>query len=151
MISLKINNLKNFTSHLLVKDTFNKWQLVEGTIATHSVFQINGRINSDFFTADDLNEFPDKYNHWSSLRPICYEIIKGNSLPTYFKFVFRLDVIDEDSVDGQFVNVKYENGVLNVTTGISMKIFTPDKSAEKQFDSYITQFFIDNSIDFSIN
>lgn len=90
MISVKISNLKNFTSHLLVQDTFSQFLLVEAQICTHSVFTINGKRNESYFAAsEDENTTNTEYNSWGVLRPICYEIIKGKSLPSYFKFVLK--------------------------------------------------------------
>lgn len=163
MISLKINNLKNFTSQLLVKDTFSNFYLVEANIHTHSTFTINGRVNTSYYSTEELeNQGDHEFNTWDKLRPICYEIIKGRNLPSYFKFIFRLDTehtnkiissfpeFKDTDVDGFFINVKYESGSLTITTGTSLKIFTLDKSLEKAFDSYITVFFDKNSIEYSI-
>lgn len=163
MISLKINNIKNFTSMLLVKDTFADFLLVEANIHTHSTFSINGRINSSYYSAEESEKLSTEgYNAWSQLRPICYEIIKGRNLPSYFKFVFRLNSAQtalllealpeykSTDIDGLFLNIKYEGGTLTITTGTSLKIFTLDKTLDKHFDKYINDFFEQNSIDFSI-
>ncbi|MDD6571894.1 MAG: DUF5721 family protein [Thermoflexaceae bacterium] len=162
MISAKITNLKTFTSHLLVKDTFSGWSLVEAQILTHSVFTINGRKNPSYFTQEEQDDTDTgDYNPWELLRPVCYEIIKGKNLPSYFKFVFRLDACNtkkilsslsdykESDIDGLFLNIKYENGSLTLTTGTSLKIFTLDKSLDKTFDAFITRFLDDNSIEYS--
>ncbi len=161
MISLKITNIKNFTSHLLVKDTFADMLLVEAQISTHSTFSINGLVNTGYYSADEL-ETMAAYNSWSLLRPICYEIIKGKSLPTSFKIVMKLneaqvgallsalsDFKSED-VAGLFLNIRYENGSLTIVTGTSMKIFTLDKTLDKAFDTYITQFLENNTIEYEI-
>lgn len=173
MIFLKINDMKTFTSLLLVKNTFDKMELVEGTIKTHSTFVINGAKNASYYTDTDeepenqkenlqCSFLPDEYVTWEKLRPVCYEIIKGKRLPLYFKFVFRLDnsrtagllagLPDWNPADiaGLFLNIKYENGVLSLTTGTSLKTFTLDKSLDKAFDSFITAFLAENSIDYSI-
>lgn len=161
MIFLKINDIKSFTSLLLVKDTLEQMELAEGTIKTHSTFVIDGQKNTSYFT--DADEEPDsRYNTWERLRPICYEIIKGKHLPTYFKFVFRLDrertaqLLSEftdykaEDVAGLFLNIKYENGVLSLTTGTSLNLFTLDKSLDKAFDQFVTAFLSEYAIDFSI-
>lgn len=162
MISVKINNLKTFSSHLLVKDTFSSFLLVDAQIQTHSTFQISGRKNPSYFTEEEEDSSPSEYNPWSLLRPICYEIIKGRQLPAYFKFVFRLDEenlrkllltlpdFSEKDVDGLYLNVKYENGILSLTTGTALKIFTLDKALDKAFDHFLTSFLDNYSIDFSI-
>ncbi len=161
MIFLKINDMKCFTSLLLVKDAFEAMELVEGTIKTHSTFVIDGKKNTSYFS--DMDEEPEnEYNTWEKLRPVCYEIIKGKQLPLYFKFVFRLDKnrtekllaelpdFDITDITGLFLNIKYENGVLSLTTGTSLKIFTLDKSLDKVFDLFTTAFLTEHSIDYSI-
>lgn len=163
MISTKITNLKIFTSHLLVKDTFAKFYLVESQIHTHSVFTINGHINPSYFSADERENLTGaEYNEWRMLRPVCYEIIKGKNLPSYFKFIFRLDDetshdllrelpdFKETDIDGLYINIKYENGSLTLTTGTSLKIFTLDKSLDKAFDSFLIHFLDSNSIEYTI-
>lgn len=161
MIFLKINDIKGFTSLLLVKDTMEQMELVEGTIKTHSAFVIDGTKNMSYFT--DADEEPEsRYTTWERLRPVCYEIIKGRQLPTYFKFVFRLDIertthivsetadFKPEDVTGLFLNIKYENNTLSLTTGTSLAFFTLDKSLEKAFDRFVTDFLVEHSIDFSI-
>lgn len=165
MISIKFSNLKNITSHLLVKDTFNNWLLTEGQIYTHSLFTISGKVNPDYANNTDENEhstnLSNEYNSWQLLRPICYEIIKGKQLPTSFKFVLKLstdkikEVIDNSDfkstdIDGLFINIKYEKGILSLTTGTSIKIFTLDKSVDKAFDSYVLKFIDSNQIEYTI-
>lgn len=161
MIFLKINDIKGFTSLLLVKDTMEKMELWEGSIKTHSTFVIDGTKNMPYFT--DSDEEPEsRYNTWEKLRPVCYEIIKGSHLPTYFKFVFRLDeertnhIVSEtagfkpEDVTGLFLNIKYENNTLSLTTGTSLSFFTLDKSLENAFDRFAAAFLTEHAIDFSI-
>ncbi len=161
MIFLKINDIKGFTSLLLVKDTLEQMELWEGTIKTHSTFVIDGTKNTPYFT--DTDEEPQsRYNTWERLRPVCYEIIKGNHLPTYFKFVFRLDekrttgIVSQtpdfkpEDVTGLFLNIKYENNTLSLTTGTSLSYFTLDKTLEKAFDRFVCGFLTEHRIDFSL-
>ena len=161
MIYIKINNLKDFTAKLLAGTTFDQLELVEAQIMTHSTFSINGKTNEAFF--DDSADTPENtYNKWSLLRPICYEIIKGRSLPTFFKIVMRMDEsfvqkitsqtegYTGTDIDGLFINIRYENGALSITTGTSLKTFTLDKTLEKNYDRFILDYLEQNSIDFSI-
>lgn len=161
MILIKIKNIKSFTSTLLVKDTFNEMLLTEATICTHSTFTIDGHTNRNYYNDED--EMPDTdFNKWSILRPICYELIKGKHLPSYFKYVFKLSQPDVETVisslvdytladvDGLFLNIKYDKGEINIVTGTSMKTFLLDKSVEKAFDSYICEFLNKYNIEYDI-
>lgn len=167
MISLKINNLKNFTSHLLVKDTFAQFLLVEGQINTHSSFTINGRINEHYYTQEDWEHMQSEglsldFTQWGQLRPVCYEIIKGKNLPTSFKFILKLNstqvlsILTEltdyniQDIGGFFLNIKYDADALTIVTGTSLNTFTLDKTPDKVFDNYVTQFLEKHSIDYTI-
>lgn len=165
MICVKINNLKDFTSKLFVKDVFDEMYLTGATIRTHSTFQIEGRTNPDFFPDSDSLGL-EEYNSWKMLRPICFEIIKGKQLPCFFKIVLKLSPaqvqrflqqlpenvlsIKPADIAGLFVNIKYELGIITLTTGTSLTVFTLDKEPEKQFDQSICQFLTNHDIDFSI-
>ncbi len=161
MISLKITNIKNFTSHLLVKDTFADMLLVEAQINTHSTFTINGQSNTAYYSAEESRELAP-YTSWKQLRPICYEIIKGRSLPTSFKFIMKMNETQVmellanapeyniQDIGGVFLNIRYDNDSLTIVTGTSMNVFTLDKSIDKAFDTYVTQFMDNNSIEYEI-
>ena len=49
MIAFSLTNIKDFTSHLLVKDTFESFSFIEGEIVTYNTFRIDGFIQKDFF------------------------------------------------------------------------------------------------------
>lgn len=164
MISLKINNIRNFTSHLFVQDTFAEWLLVEGTIQTHSLFHVNGEVNASFFSKEEYEEHcKERFNPWKMLRPVCYEMVRGKNLPTRFKFVLGLNSQDvasilanhpdfrADNVEGMYLNIRFENGTITLTTGLSLKIFTLDKSLEKGLDSYISAFLDRYGIQYTID
>lgn len=42
MISLTLTNVKNFMSHLLLKETFDNFSFIEGEIITFNTFRIDG-------------------------------------------------------------------------------------------------------------
>ena len=45
-----------------------------------------------------------------------------------------------------FINIIYENGVLNIITGSSVKSFTLDKSHDFIWDEYVEEFIKNNGI-----
>ena len=53
-----------------------------------------------------------------------------------------------DSINGLFLNIRYTDGVATVVTGVSLNIFTMDKSLEHYFDSFIKGFLFEHKIDF---
>lgn len=63
MISLTLTNVKNFMSHLLLKETFDNFSFIEGEIITFNTFRIDGYIQKDFF--DSEKEIPE-YSLWKT-------------------------------------------------------------------------------------
>ena len=138
MIAIKINKVKDFMSKLLLSDMFDNFYITEGEITTFNTFKIDGYIKKDFFEKDAvLNE----YSKWESLRDFCYSIIKGKRTPLDFKFIFGLteqtienliiknDInVDPDTVQGLYMNIRYDGSELYCITGTSFKTFTMDKS-----------------------
>lgn len=162
MTALKITNIKNFMSSLLIKDIFDKLNVSEATISTYNTFQINGQINKDFYTSEELETIDQtEYSLWEKLRPFCFELIKGSKTPSFFKIVFLLSpqdiskliqtydlVFSLADINGLFINIKYSEGVLTCITGSSIRLFTMDKSLDHAFDTYVKHFLTQNNINF---
>lgn len=154
MISLTIRDTKVFMSHLLIKDTFDKLLLSEATIATANTYNINGAVNKDFFTKEELSELSEtEYTPWSRIKPFCFSLVKGSKVPSGMKLVFLLphDMVEKlltdsncnfnvSDVNGLFLNIRYADGTVTIITGTSLNIFSLDKSLEHFFDSYIKSF-----------
>ena len=56
MVALQIQDIKYFMNKLLLSQTFDNFQLVEGSITTYNTFRIEGRVHKDFFTNEELEE-----------------------------------------------------------------------------------------------
>ena len=154
MIAEEISNIKIFMDHLLTKATFDNCLVNEVIISTFNNFVIDGHINSNYYK-DTTNTRPndyltEPYSSWKTIKPICYELIKGNRLPLKMSFILamkrsfikhliegnNIDIQPED-VNDLFMNIKFEKDKLTVITGVSLKVFAMDKSLEKAFDNYI--------------
>ena len=154
MIAENINNVKKFMSELLIGDKLNDFLTLDVTITTYNTFHIDGHIKKDFYEKDDYDALGSPgISTWSTLKPLCYEIIKGKRTPLNFKIIFGLsgekiqDLIDKSGTDlkindvnGLFINIKYEKGFLQYVTGTSLAIFTMNKDLEKEFDKYVSTF-----------
>lgn len=162
MISLTIKSTKQFMSHLLVKDTFDEFPLSEAEIKTANSFSIDGRINRDFYTKEELeNENIPDYSLWSSLKPVCFNLIKGNKVPSFMKIIFMIPdytceaLFNEcsppfllENINALYFNIKYSNGTINIITGTNINVFTMDKTLEHALDKYIQNFLLSYGIDF---
>ncbi|WP_024864497.1 DUF5721 family protein [Butyrivibrio sp. FCS014] len=169
MIAIRIRGQKNFMAKLLTTDLFDRYLLEEATIETFNTFTIDGKINRDFYDGyeglEDGENAADPgaaFSTWSMIRPICLDLIKGKRTPLSFKFVlflddnskeelFRTKDIDMQPDQVSFgIIIKFSSGEVQITTGISHKTFTMDKTAEKAWDAYIPSFLDSNGIDYEI-
>ncbi|MDF2588080.1 MAG: hypothetical protein K0S41_1921 [Anaerocolumna sp.] len=154
MISLKVVDIKAFMSSLLVHNVFDNFLVSELDIGTFNQFHISGKINEEFYSSDELEILGDrKYSTWSEVKPIAYTLLKGNKLPLSVKIVFLLSPTNTENVlrksglpiqitdiNGLFLNIRYEKGILNLITGTSIKTFTMDKSLEHEWDANVKTF-----------
>lgn len=157
MIACKIVHLKGFMSHLLIKESFDAFWLSEASITTGNTFTIDGMLHPEFFSQEAqevLKRRHRTHSLWKEVKPFCYSIIRGKQTPLQFKFVFRLSyvkmcqalenagiAVNPEQVDGLFLNVQYQGGVLVCTTGTSLKVFTMDKSLDQMWDQMVLRFF----------
>lgn len=164
MILLQITELKAFMGKLLAGELFDTYLLKEASVTTYNTFLIDGTINTDFFTQDELEEdssWQASYTSWKKIRPLCFELIKGKRTPLRFKFILHLKEEEKNrlltesdttatSLDIQsFVAViKYDGSVLTISTATAYRTFLPDKSADGFWDRYMIRFLSQNEIAF---
>lgn len=162
MFLLKILDTKLFMNELLRKDTFDFFQLCEASIKTATTFHIDGTINPDFFSSDEKELLKQgKYCTWADQKGIIFQLIKGNKLPLYLKFVllFPKEKTEQllltyhlpysmDDIHGLYFNIHFENNTLTCTSGTSFKLFTMDKTLEQVYESTLKQFLISHEIAF---
>ncbi|MDF2608676.1 MAG: hypothetical protein K0R92_150 [Lachnospiraceae bacterium] len=154
MISLKILEIKNFMSHLLVHNVFDNYLMSELDITTFTSFHISGKLNHEYYSSDEAEMLNGRrFSLWSEIKPFAFSLLKGNKLPSSIKIVFALapENIDKlltkysvpfksEEVSGLFLNIRYENGNLYLISGTSVQTFTLDKSLEHAWDSYVKTF-----------
>ena len=81
--------------------------------------------------------------------------------PSYFKFSLLLSPenlkrtlsqtgssFTENDISAVFLNIRFQNGELTVTTGISYRIFSTDKTLEHEWDTLLKRFLTKNQISF---
>lgn len=165
MIALQIQNIKNFMNKLLLSQTFDQFLMVEGNITTFSNFRLDGRLQKEFFTCEELEEqyLDDReFLYWKEIKHICLELIKGKKTPLSFKFTFQLSKentakllsscgitsIRPENISGLLLNVRYERGDLCCITATNLNLFTLDKTLEHAWDEMIKRFFKQQEISF---
>lgn len=166
MISLQIVDIKNFMNQLLISDTFDHFLLSEAVIKTNVSYTIDGHLNKEFYTADELEmeqlaSLPAA--PFSQLRPVCFHLIKGKKTPLSFHFTFQLSPANQENtvksvgsslspsdVSAMFLHVRYQNNVLTCSTGISYRTFSLDRTLEQEYDSLMQRFFHKHAIAFEL-
>ncbi len=154
MISLKIIDVKTFMSKLLITNTFDHFLLYELDINTFNHFHMDGKLNKEFYSKDELEVLGERYySQWSEIKPYAFNIIKGNKLPILIKAVFALSPeniekviqksgisMKKEEINGLFMNIRYEKENLYIITGTSIKTFTLDKTLDQVWDGYVKDF-----------
>lgn len=154
MTAEQIGDIKGLTSKLFLGETFDSFLVREAQIVTYNSFTIDGHIRKGFFTAEELeNGHIEAFSEWKRLRPICFSLIKGKKLPSSFHIEFQLSAkglekflescstsIAVQNVNGLYLQIRYEEGVLSYVTGCSLNLFTLDKSLEYAWDEAVTKF-----------
>ncbi len=159
MISLQITDVKTFMNKLLLSDYFDAFQLSEAAFATFSDFHIDGRLNKDYYSHEELEEQPlaeQDYCTWKQVRPFCLDLIKGKHAPLKFKIVFRLSPANvkrllaqaelsfgAGDICGIFLNIHFQTDSLTCTTGTVLHLFTLDKSLDQAWDQMVKKYLAD--------
>lgn len=157
---------KNAFMGLLLKgNIFDQFLLSQASIHTAVNFQVDGKFHTDFYSEEEMAEKQlegMEYMPYRELRPIFFSLIKGRHAPSYFKFVLMLSPsnlentirscgtsLSPSDVSAAFLTITYRNDQLLLTTGISYRSFTLDKSFEKEWDLYAAKFLKKHKIIFS--
>lgn len=162
MLLLKITDVKSFMSKLLIKNVFDNFLMSELEIRTFSLFQIDGKLNQEWFDTDELEILQDKdYVKWEKVRPLVYQMVKGSKVPGSMKIVLLLSTENKyrilnrmqqnqmvEEVSQFFLNMKFEKGEMFLTTGVSYKIFTMDKTMQQQWELDLKKFLKYYEIEF---
>lgn len=167
MILCTITEKKDFMNKFLAGDIFSSFLLKEASIMGFIPLQLDGRINTSFFSADDPDSehfLKEDYACWSDVRPICFDFIKGKRTPTCFRFVLYLNsdasekLLSKEGLTKQtaltdhfILNIKYDQGTLTLTSGIDYSAFTLDKQAEILWDQTLMKFLTQKQIAYTLH
>lgn len=140
MICLKIRKTKEFMHKFLMTEAFEDFLTVEAAVTTFVSYTIDGHIRKDFYTKEEQEKqalFP--YAEWEALRPQVLQMVKGKNTPLFMKLTLAYKPDKAEGYDKTFVKdllctVKYENGCITLTSGISYQGFTMEKEPEKFWD-----------------
>lgn len=162
MIALKLTDKKTFINQLLCSEIFDHFLLSEASIVKDASYTIDGHINPSFYSAEELEEHNLTKNAilpYSSLRPVCYQLMRGSRAPVYFKFILMLSPenmantlarsqsgFTPNDIRGIFINLTFQNGAIVLTTGISYTIFAANHTLDHEWDILIQKFLNKNAV-----
>ena len=164
MIALKLPEVRVFMNKLLCTETFDNFLLQEAAIQGSISYHIEGTLHKDFYSEEELEQ--EHLNGLSfipygKVRTQCFDLIKGKRTPSFFKFVLLLSPMNLEKtlqqsassltsadVTAAFINLKFQNNSLLLTTGISYRTFTIDKSLDHEWDNLIKKFLKNHEIVF---
>lgn len=166
MTILQISSVKDFMNRLLRTDLFDCFLLSEASIKGKCSFLIDGHIVPEFYTQEELNELALtglSCLPFAMLRENCFSLIKGKNTPSYFKFIFCLSPdnlrqtlhsgnssLKETDLSGVFINIKFQDGILTCTSGISYRTFTLDRTFEHEWDALLCRFLTIHDISYTV-
>lgn len=165
MLALQITSMKTFMNQLLAGDTFSPFLLEEAVISTANTYTIDGHINRDFYSAEELEsgDFPYEFQPWYELKGLCFNLIKGKHTPLYFKFVLHLMPekvsalltakecsADIAQIKALVLNIRYDGSKAVLTTGTAYRTFVMSKEPDTIWDKAITEYLTKYGIEFEV-
>ena len=164
MIALQLPEVRIFMNKLLCTEIFDNFLLQEASIQGAISYHIEGALHTDFYSTEELeNEHLTglSFIPYGKVRTQCFDLIKGKRTPSFFKFVLLLSPENLEKtiqqtgssftladVSAAFVNLKFQNNQLILTTGISYRIFTTDKTLDHEWDNLMKRFLKNHTIAF---
>lgn len=164
MIALELTDIKDFMNKLLRSEVFDHFLLQEAVITSSVTYSISGQITKGFYSDAEIEELHlegCRFLPFSMLKGNCFDLIKGKKTPTAFRFVFLLSPTNTEKtvstvgssynasdITGMYINLKYQNQLLSLTTGIAYNIFSTDKTLEDAWDKMVVKFLKQNEIEF---
>lgn len=164
MIALELTDIKDFMNKLLRSEVFDHFLLQEAMITSSATYTINGQITKGFYSDEEIQELHlegCRFLPFSMLKGNCFDLIKGKKTPSAFRFVFLLSPTNMEKtiasvgssykasdITGMYINLKYQNQLLSLTTGIAYNVFSTDKTLENEWDKMVVKFLKQHEIAF---
>ena len=164
MKAFEIKNTKEFMAKLLASEAFDDFLMLETKLTMATQYVLDGHLQKEFFDTDEWEEQKYAVIEWSKMRPTVFSLIKGTHTPVRFQISMQMKpdkvqkMLQSDEqelaalnnlVSGFYVNIRFENGKVQLITAVDYKTFTMDKSAEKEFDQYAMHFLSELGIDWN--
>lgn len=153
MQSIEVLDIKQFMMLLFQTDTLDHYEMVSAEIRTDISYSIDGKLNRFFYNKDELSLSGLENNFflpWRYSKKKIFSLIKGKKSPCLLKLILKVNPLqaadilslsgsslNPNDIDGLFLNIIFQESKLNVTCGLSYKIFTMDRELENYFSENI--------------
>lgn len=142
MLGLYVKTIRDFSRLLFLENSFDDFLLAEARFVTS--------FTTDFDGAATAEDAPAPYVRWEQVRALAFQLIKGKVLPRSFSIslIYPPDKTkalltqggepaDEDALPLLFLNIRYREEKLMLTTGVSEKTFRPHSGAGALWDRQV--------------
>ena len=165
MIALQISSMKQFMNHLLVADTFDRFDLEEAVISTACTFHIDGHINQEFFEgqSETLDAKLPEFRPWSEVKGLAFDLIKGKRTPLFFRFTLHLNgtetaaLLEQEHSDvapaqvkALVLNIRYDGATAVLTTATAYHTFLMSKEPDAIWDKYLQAYLDAKDIEYAV-
>ena len=162
MQALPISSMKTFMNQLLTGDAFDIFLLEEAVISTANTYTIDGRINRNFFSSEELETgiCPYEFQPWGEAKGLCFHLIKGKHTPLFFKFVLHLmpekaaDFLggeaDLSQIKALVLTIRYDGTAAVLTTAAAYHTFVLSREADMLWDKALAGYLASRSIPFEM-
>ncbi len=161
MRAFEIMDLKDFTSKLFLGTLFDSFYLKDASFTTFATFTIDGYLQKNFYDTEQqetLDTAGQSLIHWSSVRNIAFQMIRGKRSPLQFHVVLSLspeanqkffDSTFDTTAASYYMNLQFRSNKLLCTTGVSLRSFSLNQKPSSAWDDGLASFFQNAQISFS--
>ena len=133
------SKVKSFMGKLLKENIFCDFNIRSVDIVAKNRFSVDGEISGGEAKG---------FSAWSEIQPLIFEVVKLMGKPSHFKIVlsFKEPMSVHENASALFLNIMYENGVVNFTTATAQKAFTLERTLDSTWDEWMRRFFVSGGI-----
>ena len=140
----KIDDVREFTAVLFLKENFDKFCVGTMEIKTLVSISVKGNLLTEWLTEEEKEVYGSReYVPWKLLRPLAFSLIKGEQTPQLLRIQF-VHYMNNGDCGG--LRIQYENNELHCISSYTPANFTLDKSSEQMWDDQCSEFFHKNRI-----
>lgn len=150
-LSVRDSGVKDFMNKLLRTSLFDDFETKLVVLSGMMRFEISEEkqpVEQD--SIDSSEKRKRKSCNWAQIKPHISSIIVSGGKPGYFKVVLALTGEAAGKINSNAatlsLNLLFDKGIILITTGVAQKSFSLDKSGEKDWDVYISDFLTRNEI-----